>query len=86
LSYSDQMENLAGQKVDLYVPRKCSATNRLIEAKDHGSVQINIGHVNASGAYTGSYTTFALCGFIRQEGKADEALSRLWEKKAVAGF
>ena len=29
-----------------------SATNRLIQAKDHGSVQINIAHVDASGAYT----------------------------------
>ena len=25
-----------------YVPRKCSATNRIIKAKDHASVQISI--------------------------------------------
>jgi hypothetical protein len=29
----------------------------------------------------GAYTTFALCGFIRQSGGADAALLRLWEKK-----
>lgn len=40
------MQNEERQVVDLYVPRKCSATNRLITAKDHASVQINIGHVD----------------------------------------
>lgn len=29
--------------MDLYVPRKCSGTNRIIKAKDHASVQISIG-------------------------------------------
>ncbi|SBS85948.1 40S ribosomal protein S21, partial [Plasmodium malariae] len=29
--------------VDIYIPRKCSATSRLIPAKEHGAVQINIG-------------------------------------------
>lgn len=36
------MENDAGQIVDLYVPRKCSATNRPIGARDHAAVQINV--------------------------------------------
>jgi len=31
--------------VDLYIPRKCSVTNRVIGAKDHASVQINVGEV-----------------------------------------
>ena len=42
----------------------CSWTNRLIEAKDHASVQINIGHLDQSGVY-GKYTTVALSGFVR---------------------
>ncbi|KAF5941857.1 hypothetical protein HYC85_019500 [Camellia sinensis] len=37
------MQNEEGQNMDLYIPRKCSATNRLITAKDHASVQINVG-------------------------------------------
>ena len=36
------MQNDQGKIVDLYIPRKCSATNRLITAKDHASVQIEI--------------------------------------------
>jgi hypothetical protein len=30
--------------VDVYIPRKCSATNRLIAPDDHASVQFNLGN------------------------------------------
>ena len=59
------MINADGENVDLYIPRKCSWTNRLIEAKDHASVQINVGHLDQHGVYNGQYTTFALSGFVR---------------------
>ncbi|XP_008805749.1 40S ribosomal protein S21 [Phoenix dactylifera] len=75
------MQNEEGKMMDLYIPRKCSATNRLITAKDHASVQINIGHLDENGVYTGQFTTFALSGFIRAQGDADSALDRLWQKK-----
>ena len=39
------MQNDEGNIVDLYIPRKCSATNRLITAKDSASVQIDIADV-----------------------------------------
>ena len=42
------MQNDEGKIVDLYIPRKCSATNRLITAKDHASVQIEICQVSIS--------------------------------------
>jgi len=77
------MENDEGERVDLYVPRKCSATNRLITAKDHASIQINIGHVDIDGHYNEEYTTFALCGYLRKQGRSDEALNRL---ATEAGF
>ena len=54
-----------GENVDLYIPRKCAWTNRLIAAKDHASIQLNIGHLDDSGVYTGQYTTLALSGFVR---------------------
>lgn len=44
-----------------------SATNRLITSKDHASVQINVGHLDERGVYTGGFTTFALCGFVRAQ-------------------
>ena len=44
-----------------------SSTNRLITSKDHASVQLNVGHVDENGVYTGQFTTFALCGFVRAQ-------------------
>ncbi|XAR61316.1 hypothetical protein NMG60_11034974 [Bertholletia excelsa] len=75
------MQNEEGKNMDLYIPRKCSATNRLITAKDHASVQINVGHLDENGIYIGQCSTFALCGFVRAQGDADSALDRLWQKK-----
>ncbi|KAK1387598.1 40S ribosomal protein S21 [Heracleum sosnowskyi] len=76
-----KMMNDEGQNMDLYIPRKCSATNRLITSKDHASVQINVGHLDERGIYSGGFTTFALCGFVRAQGDADSAVDRLWQKK-----
>ncbi|KAI9346077.1 40S ribosomal protein S21 [Zopfochytrium polystomum] len=71
------MENDKGIIVDLYIPRKCSATGRLIPAKDHASVQINIGEVDASGRLTGGKKTYALSGFVRGLGEGDDSINRL---------
>merc|ERR1711939_1015655 len=70
------MQNDQGQVVDLYVPRKCSATNRLIIAKDHASVQIKVAEVDESGKMTGSNVTYAFCGSVRETGDADDSLNR----------
>ncbi|GMH30983.1 hypothetical protein Nepgr_032826 [Nepenthes gracilis] len=77
----DKMQNEEGAMMDLYIPRKCSATNRLITAKDHASVQINIGHLDENGVYNNQFTTFALSGFVRAQGDGDSAVDRLWQKK-----
>ncbi|KAG0164389.1 40S ribosomal protein S21 [Apophysomyces sp. BC1034] len=71
------MENSEGRLVDLYIPRKCSATNRLITAKDHASIQLNVGDVDAEGRYTNSFSTYALSGFVRREAEADDSINRL---------
>ncbi|CAE6933936.1 RPS21 [Symbiodinium sp. CCMP2592] len=65
------MQNDEGRVVDLYIPRKCSATNRLIAAKEHGAVQLNVGQVDENGMYTGEFETYALAGFIRARGESD---------------
>jgi small subunit ribosomal protein S21e len=39
----------------------------LITSKDVSSVQLNVGHVDENGVYTGQFTTFALCGFVRAQ-------------------
>jgi hypothetical protein len=61
-----------------YVSHNSSATNRLITAKDHASVQINVGKVDSDGKLIpGEFETFALCGYIRAVGEADAAVNRL---------
>jgi small subunit ribosomal protein S21e len=62
--------------VDLYIPRKCSWTNRLITATDHASIQINIGHLDEQGIYTNQFTTFALSGFVR-------SMVRPWQRRSA---
>ncbi|KAK5952540.1 40S ribosomal protein S21 [Knufia fluminis] len=74
------MENEKGEIVDLYVPRKCSATNRIIKAKDHASVQISVGKVDENGRYTGENQTYALCGFVRSTAEGDDCMNRLAQK------
>jgi small subunit ribosomal protein S21e len=76
------MQNEAGENVDLYVPRKCSWTNRLVAAKDHSSVQINVANVDpATGVATGESTPYCLAGYIRFKAEGDMAFTALVQKK-----
>jgi len=43
-------------------------------------VQLNIGHVDEAGIYTGEFTTVALAGRVRVLGEADSAVDHLWRK------
>ena len=54
-----------------------SATGRLVTAKDHASVQINIGEVDAHGRFTGSFKPYVLSGFVRSMSEGDDSLNRL---------
>mmetsp|Transcript_24755 Transcript_24755/g.25385 ORF Transcript_24755/g.25385 Transcript_24755/m.25385 type:complete len:80 (+) Transcript_24755:87-326(+) len=75
------MQNAKGEIVDLYIPRKCSWTNRILAANDFGSVQINVANVDpVTGVSTKTNTTYALSGFVRQHGEGDEALTSLVAK------
>lgn len=58
-----------------------SATNQLIAAKDHASVQINIARVDENGVLTGESDTIALCGFVRRKGLSDAAFFRIAKDK-----
>ncbi|KAL6047899.1 hypothetical protein STEG23_032973 [Scotinomys teguina] len=67
------MENDAGEFVDLYVPRKCSASNCIIGAKDQASIQMNVAEVDrATGQYNGQFKIYAICGAIRRMGESDD--------------
>ncbi|KAK3596959.1 hypothetical protein CHS0354_033617 [Potamilus streckersoni] len=78
------MQDDAGNFVDMYIPRKCSASNRIIAAKDHASIQINIAEVDEStGRMTGQYKTYGICGAIRRMGESDDCINRLSKKDGL---
>merc|ERR1712096_203542 len=81
---STTMQNEAGEYVDMYIPRKCSASNRILSAKDHASIQINLAEVDEStGRMTGAFKTYAICGAIRRMGESDDCINRLAKKDGI---
>ncbi|AFP65649.1 40S ribosomal protein S21 (nucleomorph) [Chroomonas mesostigmatica CCMP1168] len=61
----------------IYIPRKCSFSNRILSSKDHSSVQISIGIIEKNGLYNGKNKNFAFSGTLRKLGKSDSALNFL---------
>ena len=55
-----------------------AATNRLITAKDHASVQINVAEVDEEGKMIAGQTVpYALSGALRRMGESDDSFNRL---------
>ncbi|XP_065061957.1 small ribosomal subunit protein eS21-like [Rhopilema esculentum] len=79
------MQNEAKENVDLYIPRKCSATNSIISAKDHASVQLAVADVDEEGRMTGGFKTYAFCGTVRGMGEADDSLVNLCLNDGLLG-
>ena len=83
------MQNSAGDYVDLYIPRKCHATNRLIDCKDTASVQIT---VNTDGLNLDNKKenennlTVIISGFVRTKGNSDAALNKFLYDNKVLSF
>ncbi|KAI6657009.1 40S ribosomal protein S21 [Oopsacas minuta] len=70
------MQNDAGVNVELYFPRKCSFTNRLITAKDHAAVQLSVAELDQEGKMIGA-KKYVISGYLRKVGEADSALNYL---------
>ena len=64
----------------IYIPRKCSLSNKILPSKDYCSTQISIGMLDKNGIYTGKNKVLAFSGFLRKKGKIDYALSVLFEE------
>lgn len=69
--------NEEGTNVDLYIPRKCHATNVLIESFDHGAIQLTVGDIDSNGVYTFTGKTLCIAGYLRTEAQSDHAINRL---------
>jgi small subunit ribosomal protein S21e len=64
----------------IYIPRKCSFSNKILASKDYSSTQLSIGIVDKKGLYIGKNKLFASSGFLRRKGKNDQALNFLFEE------
>ncbi|XP_040599634.1 40S ribosomal protein S21-like [Mesocricetus auratus] len=77
-------QNDAGKFVDLYVPRKCSASNCIIGAKDHTSIQMNVAEVDrGTGQFNGQFKTYAICGAIHRMGESDDSILLLTKADGI---
>ena len=82
------MQNSEGTYVDLYVPRKCFATNRLIDCKDIASVQItvNTDGLDIENKKEDKNLTMVISGFVRTKGNSDAALNKFLYDKKILSF
>lgn len=75
--------NEEGVNIDLYIPRKCHATNTLISSYDHASVQLTIANVGSNGVIDGTATTLCIAGYLRGQGNADHAINHLCVSRGI---
>ncbi|OXU24713.1 hypothetical protein TSAR_004288 [Trichomalopsis sarcophagae] len=68
------------------LPRRTSssASNRIIHAKDHASIQMALADVDpTTGRMTDTYKMYAICGAIRRMGESDDCIVRLGKKDGI---
>ena len=83
------MQNDKGEYVDLYIPRKCHATNRLLDCKDTASVQITLdtdGLNLENKKDDQNKLTMVISGFVRTKGNSDAALNKFLYDKKILSF
>ncbi|VDM20792.1 unnamed protein product [Wuchereria bancrofti] len=79
------MQNDEGALVELYIPRKCSSSSRIIAATDHAAVQIDLVDVDPKTGrmVPGKVIRYAICGEIRCMGESDDCIMRLAKRDGL---
>ena len=77
------MQNEAKEFVDIIIPRKCYATNRILNAKDFASIVITLPAI-----FTENHKEENIClsGFVRSKGQSDAALNKFFRSKGLLSF
>ena len=70
---------------EMYIPRKCSWTHKLLPASEKGAVQINVAALDPkTGVYKhNEFDTFVFASKIRSNAHSDKALAKLAFKKGI---
>jgi small subunit ribosomal protein S21e len=70
--------NQENKMTDIYLPRKCDYTDRIITSKDHSSIQLSICDLNTDGTINlAKPNLVTISGFVRSTGQGDMALTHL---------
>jgi small subunit ribosomal protein S21e len=76
--------NDKGDLTDIYLPRKCEYSDRIINSKDKSSVQITVCDVDADGRIDLTKPhIFAISGIVRQRGQGDAALETILRERKL---
>ena len=84
------MQDANKNYVDLYIPRKCYATNRILDCKDTASVQITLNtdglNLENKKDEENNKLTMIISGFVRTKGNSDAALNKFLYDKNILSF
>jgi small subunit ribosomal protein S21e len=76
--------NDKGDLTDIYLPRKCEYSDRIINSKDKSSVQITICDVDADGRIDLTKPhIIPISGIVRQRGQGDAALETILRERKL---
>jgi small subunit ribosomal protein S21e len=76
--------NNDGANMEMYIPRKCSATSKILGPHDKSSVQIVVPRVDAEGkVIAGSEDVFAISGYLRTKGRGEWEVEKLLRSKGL---
>ena len=72
---------------DIFLPRKCDYTDRVITSKDYSSVQLSICDVKADGTIDLTKPNIVtICGYVRGTGQSDAALEKVMKEKKLIWY
>ncbi|XP_036615163.1 40S ribosomal protein S21-like [Trichosurus vulpecula] len=78
------IHNDAAEFLDIYVPQKCSAGNRIIRAKDHTTIHMKVAEVDkVTGRFNGQFKTYEICGAICRMGESDDSILLLAKNDGI---
>ena len=70
--------------VELYLPRKCAATSKIIGPGDHSSIQLTVPDVDEHGkVLAGSETIIPISGYIRNKGRSEWEIEKILRSKGL---
>ncbi|XP_033033724.1 40S ribosomal protein S21-like [Trachypithecus francoisi] len=69
------MQNDSSEFINLYLPRKCFASNHVIGAKDHVSTQKDMGEIDkVTGRFNDQFKTYVIQRAICRMGESDDSI------------